>query len=55
MNPESLTTFDRRGARAGGSQPASLLVLASLRETPEISTTENKNKKNHLHRILYKT
>ena len=54
MNPESLTTFDRRGARAVGlaaRPPARFsLVLGLLK----ITTTENKKKK-HLHRILYKT
>jgi hypothetical protein len=44
MNPESLTTFDRRGARAVGSQPAPLLVLARC-ERPENHNNQNKNKK----------
>src|SRR5205085_9000696 len=39
----SPSTFDRRGARAGGSQPAPLLVLARYR-TPKIIPSPRKPK-----------
>jgi hypothetical protein len=56
MSPESLTTFDRRGARAEGSQPAPLLVLACCHRLQKSQQQKTKNKtKNYLHKFLYKT
>jgi hypothetical protein len=42
MNSERLTTLDRRGARAMGSQPAPLLVLARY---GRLTRTGNKNQR----------
>jgi hypothetical protein len=45
MNPESLTTFDRRGARAVGSQPAPLLVLTRCGGLQKSQRQKTKTKK----------
>jgi len=51
MNPQTLKIFDRRGARAVGSQPAPLLVLARHLGLENHKKTKPKN---HLHKFVYK-
>ena len=43
---------DRSNSKSARARPHKTLVLSSLQEAPEFTTTENKN---HLHKILYKT
>jgi hypothetical protein len=43
--------FDRRGARAGGSTAAPLLVLSRYRTRKTYQRTEDQNQKQHSHRV----